>query len=653
MPLNGSTDEHRHTPEETAAPRRGHATGPGRAAGSGDPGAGGSGGTALAGRTQLAGLRRAVAAHRLVNLTGPVGSGKTRLAARLGSVVRVELDRPGALDDLSRALAEPSADLLVVDNADRRGDLGALRDTLDRRTGHHPPVLVLSRRPLLAHPAWTDSETAAVTTRPLPDTEIEALATAAGIDDPAGRALVTSLAAGVPLLAAAACRALHDGAPAEVPGAVADHVTGEILQRLGRELPGRRWQHALRLLATVGAGDERLLNTGPELFGALAGLSLVRRTVLGLALPDPYREVMELAYRWRRPVDHGALRGRAAGYRAAQLRAARTPAERAHLVEQGLFLADDPSVRRTLRPMAPSPAVIRPAGAADADDVGRLMHQWALHSGFDTRRSDRLAERWLGEGTADFVIARDDEGRPVGVANLTVIGERTLAGVEPLLQQHAEGALGDGEPAGLFVGAAFCPDPMVHAQLLRHTLTLGVEHGRVVVSTASPDYRRLLGGLRFRPHGAVRDDIYGCGQHPRVFSNDMAAEDLPMWLDRLADQGAAAPTAAPLPDPRLIGRALRHIGDPVALARSPLLAAPHMADAAGLRAWLHEAVRALTESPSPTDAEAGRVLRTYYLERCDGHVQAAARLHLSRATYFRRLRHGLAVLAAGFAAQAA
>ncbi|MFJ3597816.1 MULTISPECIES: hypothetical protein [unclassified Streptomyces] len=613
---------------------------------------GGSDGTIRPGKAQLAELRRAVAAHGLVNLTGPLGVGKTWLAARLGSAVRVELDRAGALDTLADALDAPSVGVLVVDNADRSGSLGALRDTLDRAACGRPPVLVLSRRPLLSEPGWTGSGAATVVVRPLPDPEIEALVAAARIDDPAGRALVTSLAAGVPLLAEAACRALHDGAPAEVPGAVADHVTGEILERLGRELPGRRWQHALRLLTTVGAADERLLGAGPDLFTGLAGLSLVKRTALGLAVSDPYREVMELAHRWRRPVEHGTLRSRAVGYRATQLRTARTPAERFRLVEQGLLLASDPSVRRRLRPMAPSPATIRPADASDADAVGRLLHAWAQHSGFDPSRSGRLAELWLGEGTADFIIARDGEGRPVGVANLTGINERTLAGVEPLLQQHADRFLAGTEHAGLFIGAAFCPDPVIQAQILRHTLTLAVRHGRSVVSTASPDYQRLLRGLRFRPHGAIRDDVYGCGHRPRVFSNDMTPEELPAWLGRLTDPGtsAVADEAHADPHPRLIGRALREIGDPVALARSPLLAAPHTPTVAVLRAWLHDAVHALAESPSPTDAEAGRVLRTYYLRRCAGHDQAAARLHLSRATYFRRLRHGLAVLSARFTA---
>ncbi|MFE0643502.1 hypothetical protein ACFW2Y_18100 [Streptomyces sp. NPDC058877] len=590
--------------------------------------------------------------HRLVNLTGPLGSGKTWMAARLGSAVRIPLDRTGAPEAIADELAEPSADVLVVDDADRSGDLVALRDVLDRAGDERPSVVVLSRRPLRSTPGWTDAEVCTVPVRPLPDSDIDALATAAGIDSPAGRALVTSLAEGIPLLAESACRALHDGVPTDAPGAVADHVAGEIFLRLGRESPVRHWQDALRSLAAMGAGDEKMLGTGPEPFTVLAGLSLVTRTALGLALSSPYREVLELAHRWRRPVEHDALRNEAVRYRAAQLRTARTPTERFRIVEQGLFLSGDPFVRRLLRPMAPSPATIRPVDTSDAtevEEVGRLLHRWARHGGFHGRRSDRLVERWLSEGTADFVIARDPEERPVGVANLTVIRERTIAGVEPLLQQHAARFLCGEAPAGLFIGAVHCPDPPVRAQILRHTLALAVRHGRTVASTASPDYQRLLNGLRFRPHGAVREDVHGSGRHPEVFSNDMSPGELPSWLDRLTEpHGVEAGPADP--DTRAVGRALRQIDDPVALARSPLLAPPHDSDPASLRAWLYDAVRALAESPSRTEAEAGRVLQTYYLRRCGSHDQVAARLHLSRATYFRRLRYGLLALGTRYVA---
>ncbi|WP_328405460.1 acyl-CoA dehydrogenase family protein [Streptomyces sp. NBC_00390] len=65
-----------------------------------------------------------------------------------------------------------------------------------------------------------------------------------------------------------------------------------------------------------------------------------------------------------------------------------------------------------------------------------------------------------------------------------------------------------------------------------------------------------------------------------------------------------------------------------------------------LQAWLHDAVLELAVSDELADAEAGTILQAYYLGRASTHHQVACRLHLSRATYFRRLRRGLEAVAA-------
>ncbi|PWS44319.1 hypothetical protein DKT74_11910, partial [Streptomyces sp. ZEA17I] len=62
-------------------------------------------------------LREVVASRDLANLTGPLGSGKSRLVAGLGSVSLLDLDRPGALERLPAALVEPTSAPLVVDSA--------------------------------------------------------------------------------------------------------------------------------------------------------------------------------------------------------------------------------------------------------------------------------------------------------------------------------------------------------------------------------------------------------------------------------------------------------------------------------------------------------------------------------------------------------
>ncbi|WP_418961148.1 hypothetical protein [Streptomyces tritici] len=539
-------------------------------------------------------LRAAVETHRLVNLTGPLGVGKTWLASGLTDAARVDVDGPDGLAALGPALkaltsltslmepadsADPAdctepadctdgADLneaeavprrtLVIDSVDgalrRDAVLAALQDAglAAARPGAwqagaaaqgRGSVVVVSRRPILADARWADSGAVAVTVRPACDGRM-ALQTE-GLDDPEGRAVTARFSGGIPLLAAAVRRALASGVPASSPGAVADAVAGEILDRLGRELPGRRGKHALRLLATVWSGDEQLLPGGPDRYASLAALSIVDRDALGLRIVEPYRTVLELAYRWRKPEAHRTVRTRALGYRLALLdrnrertrlrgRADREDREeRAALAEQGLFLSGDPLLRTELFPAAEPSVRVGTARDDDAGDIGRLMRGWALRSGFDPRRCDRLTERWAADDISAFHIARDRDGRAIGLASLIPIGERTVDGMEPLVQQHS-GTLAGG---GLFLGAAHCPAPAVRARLLRYVLRQAVDGERLIVSTASPDYQALVRGLGFRVHGGIRDDVYRCGRPPEVYSNDFTASALPWWLGRITDGG--------------------------------------------------------------------------------------------------------------------
>ncbi|MCX5205553.1 helix-turn-helix transcriptional regulator [Streptomyces sp. NBC_00237] len=510
-------------------------------------------------------LRAAVATHRLVNLTGPLGVGKSMLAARLENAAVVDLDRSGALVALRRALADPARRLLVIDSADGLRRLNVLRAVLDDAVlddavlddagGECPTVVVVSRRPVLSHPRWVNSGALAVTMTPAGGGELPSRAP--GIEPADGRVLVARLAGGIPLLSDAACRALDSGVSAVSPGALADQLAEVILDRLGRELPGRRWRHALRLLATVGCGDEELLPGGPDHFSSLAALSIVHRDTLGLRITEPYRTVLELAYRWRRPEAHESVRTRARDYRLTLLDRARDPKERADLTDQGLFLTGDPLLRRELFPADEHAVGFHTAVAADADDIGRLMRRWALDSGFDPRRCDRLTERWGADDISAFHIARDRDGRAIGLANLMPIGERTVDGLEPLLQQHSRTLTA----GGLFLGVAHCADPAARAHLLRHVLRQAVQGERLVVSTASPNYQALVQGLGFRGHGGIRDDVYSCGRPPEVFTRDFAAADLPGWLNGITYGDRPDPAGVKPVVPRLAPKELRILLD--------------------------------------------------------------------------------------------
>ncbi|MQS37036.1 hypothetical protein [Streptomyces katsurahamanus] len=588
-------------------------------------------------------LRAAVVRHRLVNLTGPLGSGKSWLVSRLPSASVLDLSRPGAADAVSAALGEHTGRPLVLDGADGPAALSALEGVRSSHRAEGRPLLLVSRRSLLAHPDWTLSGAVVLGVLPWQDERIRRLTADAQLRDARGQELVVRLAGGNPLIAAAACRALHTGASPDAPGAVADQVAREIVERLSREQPAHRWQPALERLAVIWSGDKELLEADRELFDALGRLSLVTSTELGLTVLEPFRSVLERACRWRQPVAHGDSRARALAYRKRQLTGERAVTRRSRLAEGAMALSGDETLREILFPASPPTGVIQAATRGDADAVGGLMHQWARQGGMDTRRTDRLVEQWLCDDPDGFQLARDGDGRPVGLVGVLRVAEHTVSSVEPLLQQHTDRLLERRRTGGLLLGAAYCPDRGLHARLLRDLLHRVMAGNLLLtVSTPTPRYQRLLSALRFQRHGTTADDVYRCGRKPEIYSQDFGHDAITEWAGRFALEPGA--DGSRRPTGREVGQALARIGDTARLAHSPLLRTARTATVTDLQEWLRDAVRALADSDVPEDAEAGWILLHYYLGRPQTHQQLARRLHMSRATYFRRLRHGLDVL---------
>ncbi|MFJ7272619.1 hypothetical protein ACIQV3_39320 [Streptomyces sp. NPDC099050] len=584
---------------------------------------------------------------RLVNLVGPLGVGKTQVAAGLDGAVVVDMSQRHASSELRNALSS-GAGIVAADSVDSPQAVAATAWSVRRA---EVPVLVVSRRPLLSWDEWTGDEVSAVGFGPRSDADIDALAVRCQVTDPAHRDLVVRLAMGIPLLARAACRALHAGSPAVPAGPVADRVARVVHDRLARERPaGQQWQRALSLLASVGPGDEELLAAPSEVFATLAELSVVTHTELGLGVAEPYRMILDLAHRWRRPLEHRSALTRAAARNGRLLSVTRDRRQQAQLVEHGLFLADEPAIRDMLFPPARQPTPIEQAGPGDADDVERLGRRWARQGGFDLKRSDRIVGRWLEYAPEAFHLARDPEGRPIGVATAIPLGEATVAGIEPLLQQHTASLLaGPGQAAGVLVASAFCEQPEVHASILRHMISLGVQHGRIVVCTPNPAYQRFVEALGFAHHGAARDDVYRCGRSPEIYSQDFAPDALPGWLEALS-RSTPGPRSTDRGLGDLVGDALEDIHDPEALARSPLLTFEHTPTVSHLRGWLRAAVEALAASHNPAQAEAGQILLQYHLHRAPAHHVVARQLHLTRSTYFRRRQQGLEALTGRFRA---
>jgi hypothetical protein len=204
----------------------------------------------------------------------------------------------------------------------------------------------------------------------------------------------------------------------------------------------------------------------------------------------------------------------------------------------------------------------------------------------------------------------------------------------------ANGSAG-GVVLGMLVSEA--DQPAVRALLLRHVLTTAIVSGRVVVSTPWRPYQQLSVRLGLRQLGETRHDFYQCGRPSGVFSQTFTAQNLPRWLRRLQRPVRAAPDSALT---AAIRHGLEHLREPVRLRANPLLTLPGLSTPVEVVAFLQREIDTLIASESKVDAEAGQALDHYYVRRSGGHDLLAHRLHLSRATYFRRLDHGIRRIAA-------
>ncbi len=558
----------------------------------------------------------------IVNVVGPLGVGKSRLLATLAYDF-VDLDRTPA----------GGRGPLAIDGVDTDHRAAAAARFVDR-TGHGRFVIA-GRLPLATRPGWAHRPLVTVELGPWPPAGIRALAAALGVTGPAHAGLVVRLSGGIPLVTDSLCRAIRRDAEPEPPeGALADAAATEVLRRLGAESRGIP-PEALPIVAAVDGADEDLLTAliglRPKAFTRLRRLSVIRPDRHGLTVAEPYRTLFDLAYRWRHPVRRDELAARAAEHRHRQLARTADPPLRARLADQVLYLSGSRRARRDLYADERAEFSVRRAVDGDDEAIGRLMRLWGEHEGLAERQVERMRELWLSGADHGFHLAVDTDDHPVGMVNLTPLDPVGAPALEPLLQQHADTLLDLG---GSVVGMMAVEPRAARAQaaLVRHILTTGIAGGRLVVSTPWVPYQEMSARFGLRRVGDTRHDLYRCGRPSALYARTFTGRNLPAWLHRMRDPYAEGPGRAA----ELVRTALRDLR-----RRGRAAASGPQAPAVLLRG----AVEALASSASAVDAEAGEILRLYYLSRAGGHDLLAHRLHLSRATYFRRLEYGIGKVA--------
>ncbi|KAA9379199.1 hypothetical protein F5972_13535 [Microbispora cellulosiformans] len=569
-------------------------------------------------------------ASAIVNVVGPLGVGKSRLLATLSSGF-VDLSRTP--DEVHLSGGAP----LAVDgvDTDRRAD--AVSRFLDR--AGHGRFLIASRLPLAARPRWAHRPIVTVELRPWSPAGIRGLARALGVPDPAHADLVVRLSGGIPLIADSLCRAILRGGEPGPEGALADAAATEVLRRLSAESRGLP-PGALPIVAAVDGADEDLLTALVRLpsraFSRLRRLSVIRPDRHGLTVAEPYRTLFDLAYRWRHPVLRDEMAARAAEHRHRQLAHAADPPLRARIADQVLYLSGRRRARRDLYADERGEFSVRRAADGDDEAIGRLLRLWGEAEGLAERQVDRMRDLWLSGADHGFHLAVDSDDHAVGMTNLTPLDPDAAPALEPLLQQYADTVLNLGR-CGSVVGMLAVEPRFARAQpaLVRHILTTGMAGGGLVVSTPWIPYQEMAARFGLRRIGDTRHDVYRCGRPSALYARTFTEQNMSAWLRRMRDPRSEGPGQTA----ELVRTALRGIRTQARTSAAGPRPEPALAD------LMRQAVEALASSASAVDAEAGEILRLYYLTRAGGHDLLAHRLHLSRATYFRRLEYGIGKVA--------
>jgi hypothetical protein len=222
------------------------------------------------------------------------------------------------------------------------------------------------------------------------------------------------------------------------------------------------------------------------------------------------------------------------------------------------------------------------------------------------------------------------------------------AGDEPLAAEVVRGAAAQGDSAGLphlrrMEGRlalargdlTSAREALAESAALWHAASAWHEEGRTRLDLADALARA---GSNAAAATELRSVIASAGRRGALFEGQSA---------RRALAGLGVSTVA---SPEQVEQALVNLDNPDALAGSPLVDLKLLMEAAlttglSLRELLLKSVQDLVASKARAEAEAGTLLRDYYVRHIGTHEVIAARMHLGRQTYFRRRNKALGMLA--------
>jgi hypothetical protein len=557
---------------------------------------------------------------------------------------------PGALEAALAGAEDDPAPLIIFDTWERMAAAdGFLRDRLLPRLPERTVAVIASRTPPAAEwfQAGWEQVVLELALQPLPLLDARALVAARGISDRALADHVVRWAQGSPLaltLGADAARVDPELDPARIERN--PDVVRALIRRLDRAELDPGHQDVAAVAAIARAVDARLLaavlpDADAQAGEAwLAGLTFAERLGARITLHDLVRRAMRTDLRARSPEREAELRTRLADH--LHERAAGEPRLLVDLAE----LVEDPAVRWGFGADGSVDYRVDAAREEDADAVRAALVQ---QLGSDEWWADMAP--FFAEAPEHVTVARDPADRPAGLCIATTPGTASpVAERDPLLGPRLEHAR----------SRAAHGDALVWRDSL-DLVALGDAGSRVlaVLNTAAI-LRTGAGSLRFsylpidpmNPAAVRFAEGVGARREPdldahvggRVIQCHVLDHGPSGLLGLIRDQVHREAGVAVAASPRRqasaddVREALRRAREPTALAASPLARGTDPAErAASVRELLDRAV-AEAFGEGPEEQLLQRILRRGYLDEDAAHERAMHECHVSRATYFRRLK---------------
>lgn len=411
-------------------------------------------------------------------------------------------------------------------------------------------------------------------------------------------------------------------------------------------------------------------------FAALCQLSIVRPGRFGLVLHDDIRHILVQDLRWRQPERYRALRVRALAFYRQRMQHA-SPAEREWLLGERLSLWENAFIQAMLFTEADAGRVWLDWGRPeDHEDVVRVWSEWTrswlatqipVHADLDAEHARMRAI--LAYSGNRLRVARDGDNRIVGFSTSIALCRESL----PIITAHPGLAvqvnavvrrLGDLQTLPPDAASAntylFCNlahtelDPEATQQaLIRDVFGLFARGERYLVVTPIPAYKGLFDALGFERIEDSKSSFWSPQEAEEAFFLDLTKIGVETWIEAIV-AGQKLPQMLSVAEvaQSLQTEVLPNWRDDARLHESKL--AVHLASAsqstktpaALVREMITHTIESLKQDATEDRLLAVRALEGAYLHKRSSYEQLAERLGVSRSTFYRLLKRGVADLAA-------